>query len=432
MDARVRRLIGPGRYGKRFIMENAAHSIATGDIELTVLMPCLNEAETLETCIRKALSFFQRSGVSGEVLIADNGSTDGSQAIARAAGARVVDISVRGYGAALLGGIDAARGRYIVMGDSDDSYDFSALDLFVARLREGSELVMGNRFKGGIAKGAMPPLHRYLGNPVLTALGRLFFASPCGDFHCGLRGFERQAILGLDLQGTGMEFASEMVVKASVAKLRIAEVPTTLSPDGRGRPPHLRTWRDGWRHLRFLLLHSPRWLFLYPGLASFASGALVMLALLPGPIFLGGVGLDVHTMLYAATATVIGFQSVMFWTFAKIYGIRERIVPPDPWFQDIVRWISVENALIAGAAMLLAGLGLGLYAVGFWSAAGFGALQPQNAMRLVIPSAISILIAFHLVYGAFFISILNIQATRRVEQPVARPVQAAAGAVASR
>ncbi len=225
--------------------------------ELTILMPCLNEAETLATCIAKAMSYLDRSGVNGEVLIADNGSTDGSQAIAEAAGARVVAVAAKGYGSALLGGIQAARGRFVIMGDSDDSYDFSKLDAFVEKLREGYALVMGNRFKGGIAPGAMPPLHRYIGNPVLTTIGRVFFRSPCGDFHCGLRGFDRRAILDLDPQAPGMEFASEMVVKATIHGLRITEVPTTLSPDGRSRPPHLRSWRDGWRHLRFLLLFSP-------------------------------------------------------------------------------------------------------------------------------------------------------------------------------
>jgi glycosyltransferase involved in cell wall biosynthesis len=230
-------------------------------LELTILMPCLNEAETLATCITKARSFLSRTGISGEILIADNGSIDGSQTIARDLGARIIPVTTRGYGSALRTGIQAAHGRFVIMGDSDDSYNFSLLDDFVEKLRAGYQLVMGNRFKGGILPGAMPPLHRYLGNPVLTAIGRLFFRSACGDFHCGLRGFERSAILALDLQGSGMEFASEMVVKATVHNLRIAEVPIVLSPDGRTRPPHLRSWRDGWRHLRVLLLFSPRWLF---------------------------------------------------------------------------------------------------------------------------------------------------------------------------
>src|SRR5271165_6547534 len=274
--------------------------------ELTILMPCLNEAETVGRCVSKARAFLAQSGVAGEVLIADNGSTDGSQAIAASLGARVVPIASRGYGNALIGGIRAAHGRFVIMGDSDDSYDFSALGGFVEKLRAGYQLVMGNRFRGGIRPGAMPPLHRYLGNPVLTAIGRIFFRSPCGDFHCGLRGFDRAAILGLDLQASGMEFATEMVVKATVAKLRLIEVPTKISPDGRGRPPHLRSWRDGWRHLRFLLLFSPRSLFLYPGFGLFAIGCLAMAWLLPQPRQLGSVGFDVHTLLYASLAVVVG------------------------------------------------------------------------------------------------------------------------------
>ena len=286
--------------------------------ELTILMPCLNEAETLATCIRKARDFLARSGVVGEVLIADNGSTDGSQAIAVVNGARVVPIAEKGYGSALIGGIRAARGRYVIMGDSDDSYDFSRLEAFVDKLRQGYALVMGNRFKGGIKPGAMPPLHRYLGNPVLTAIGRLFFRSPCGDFHCGLRGFDRQAILDLDLQAPGMEFASEMVVKATIHRLAVTEVPTTLSPDGRSRPPHLRSWRDGWRHLRFLLLFSPRWLFLYPGMALFLGGVGLTGWLLPQARVVGGVNLDIHTLFYASIAVVLGAHLMLFWVFAKL------------------------------------------------------------------------------------------------------------------
>src|SRR5580658_8051259 len=276
-----------------------------GSCELTILMPCLNEAETLAVCITKAMSWLERSGVRGEVLIADNGSTDGSQAIAIEAGARVVPIAAKGYGSALLGGIKAARGRFVIMGDSDDSYDFGSLDAFVEKLRDGHDLVMGNRFKGGIKKGAMPPLHRYIGNPVLTTIGRIFFHSPCGDFHCGLRGFDREAILSLDLQAPGMEFASEMVVKATIQGLNITEVPTTLSPDGRSRPPHLRSWRDGWRHLRFLLLFSPRWLFLYPGLGLMALGVGSMVWLLPEPRMVGRITLDIHTLFYASLAVVV-------------------------------------------------------------------------------------------------------------------------------
>ena len=383
--------------------------------EFTILMPCLNEAETLANCISKARAFIARSGCTGEVVIADNGSTDGSEAIAEANGARVVHVVERGYGSALLGGIRAARGKYVIMGDSDDSYDFSRLDAFVEQLRAGYQLVMGNRFRGEILPGAMPPLHRYLGNPLLTAIGRMFFRSGCGDFHCGLRGFDRAAILGLDLQASGMEFATEMVVKATVVKLRLTEVPTTLSPDGRGRPPHLRSWRDGWRHLRFLLLFSPRSLFLYPGFGLFAIGGLAMAWLLPQPRQLGSVGFDVHTLLYASLAVVVGFQSMMFWVFAKVYGMRERIVPPDPWFRSLMSVATLEAGLIVGAALLLGGLGLAVYALGSWGAEGFGPLAYAKTMRLVIPSSTAILLGFQIIYSAFFVSILEIRASRPVQ-----------------
>jgi hypothetical protein len=385
----------------------------TDECELTILMPCLNEARTLARCIAKARSFLARYGIQGEVLIADNGSADGSQALAEANGARVVDIAARGYGSALIGGIRAARGRYVIMGDSDDSYDFSELGSFVEKLRDGFQLVMGNRFRGGIRRGAMPPLHRYFGNPVLTAIGRVFFRSPCGDFYCGLRGFDRDAVLGLDLQAPGMEFATEMVVKATINRLRITEVPTTLSPDGRGRPPHLKSWRDGWRGLRFLLLFSPRWLFLYPGTAMFVVGAAAMAWLLPGPHSVGEVGFDIHTLLYAAVAVIIGVQSVQFWVFAKIYGMREGLVPPDPWFSSLIGAVArLEYGLIAGGVLLLLGLALGIYALGSWGLVGFGALRPDDTMRLVIPSAVAIILAFQIAYGAFFLSVLEIRASR--------------------
>lgn len=381
--------------------------------DLTILMPCLNEAETLAICIRKARDFLARSGIDGEVLIADNGSTDGSQAIAVVNGARVVTVAGKGYGSALLGGIRAARGRYVIMGDSDGSYDFSRLAPFVEKLRQGHALVIGNRFKGGIQPGAMPTLHRYLGNPVLTAIGRLFFRSPCGDFHCGLRGFDRQAILGLDLQASGMEFASEMVVKATLQGLSIAEVPTTLSPDGRSRPPHLRSWRDGWRHLRFLLLFSPGWLFLFPGLALFLTGAAATAWLLPRPRAVAGVMLDIHTMFYASLAVVVGVHLMLFWVFAKQYGMREGLVPPDPVFLRRVRSVSLEAGLIAGGILLAFGLGLGAYALSAWSASDFGALTPARVMRLVIPSGTAIVLAFQVASGAFFLSVLDLRSSRR-------------------
>jgi glycosyltransferase involved in cell wall biosynthesis len=383
--------------------------------ELTILMPCLNEAETLPRCIAKAHAYLRRSDIDGEVVIADNGSSDASQMIAEANGARVITVPVRGYGSALLSGIRSARGRYVIMGDSDDSYDFSDLDPFVNKLREGYQLVMGNRFRGGIKPGAMPLLHKYLGNPGLTAVGRLFFRSPCSDFHCGLRGFDRNAILGLDLQAPGMEFASEIVVKASIFGLKITEVPTTLSPDGRSHPPHLRRWRDGWRHLRFLFLFSPKWLFLYPGLTLFAAGIIGMAFLLPGPRVIGGVSLDVHTLLYASLAVTIGFQLSQFWSFAKIYRMREGITGWDAKFDSLINFLTFQVGLSSAFILLLFGLGLAIYALASWDMAGLGQLRPTETMRLVIPSATAILLGFQMISGAFFLSILELQAPRPIK-----------------
>lgn len=388
--------------------------------ELTILMPCLNEAETLGACIEKALAYLTRAGIDGEVLIADNGSSDGSQEIATSLGARVVPISLRGYGAALIGGIEAARGRYVIMGDSDDSYNFSDLDAFVAKLREGCQLVMGNRFHGGIRPGAMPPLHRYFGNPVLTTIGRVLFQSPLGDFHCGLRGFDRAAVKNLDLRATGMEFASEMVVKATVHRLRIAEVPTTLSPDGRSRPPHLKSWRDGWRHLRFLLLFSPRGLFFYPGALLFLLGVFGYLLLLPAPRLIRGVTFDIHTLLYASMLLILGAQSMLFWVFAKIYGVREGIVPKDPGFESFLARMNPERSLIAGGSLVLLGMVLGLVAFSSWGAAGFSSTQPDHVMRLVIPSVTLILLGFQVSYGGLLSSVLQIRGTP-ILLPATRP-----------
>jgi glycosyltransferase involved in cell wall biosynthesis len=390
--------------------------------ELTVLMPCLNEAETLARCIVKARRYIEGNGIDGEVLVADNGSTDGSQAIARAHGASVIDVREKGYGAALMAGIRAARGRFVIMGDSDDSYDFSNLGSFLTKLRDGCDLVMGNRFKGEIKPGAMPALHRYLGNPVLTGVGRLFFRSPCGDFHCGLRGFARGPILALGLGAQGMEFASEMVVKATLKGLRIAEVPITLSPDGRSRRPHLRSWRDGWRHLRFLLLFSPRWLFLFPGLFLCISGALATMWLLPSPRRIGAITLDIHTLLYAATAIVVGFQCLAFWAFANIYGMNQGILPWNARHRYWIGLFTIERGLIAGAALFFLGIVLGLLAVGSWSTAEFGALDPTHTMRFAIPSATCITLAFEIAYGSFVLSILGLNEIRM--EPTAPQIEA--------
>ncbi|NJK68264.1 MAG: glycosyltransferase family 2 protein [Microcoleus sp. CSU_2_2] len=389
----------------------AEQTNASGEytLELSILMPCLNEAETLEICIEKAQKSLRELDLVGEVIIADNGSTDGSQDIATRMGARVVPVTAKGYGSALMGGIIAARGVYMIMGDADDSYDFSNLGAFVEKLRGGCDLVMGNRFQGGIKPGAMPPLHKYLGNPVLTWVGRLFFASPAGDFHCGLRGFRRDSILKLDLQTTGMEFASEMVVKASLYKLQITEVPTVLSPDGRSRPPHLRTWRDGWRHLRFLLLYSPRWLFLYPGVFLMILGLIVGIWLLPGTQKIGNTSFDIHTLLYAAIAIIVGFQAVTFAFFTKVFAISEKLIPEDPKLNKIFRYVTLETGLILGFALILLGIVGSIFSLTTWSETAFGILDPSKTLRLVIPSLTCLTVGLQMVLSSFFLSVLGLK-----------------------
>lgn len=399
---------------------NASHSC-----ELTILMPCLNEAETLETCITKALGYLERSGVDGEVVIADNGSTDGSQQIATRLGARVVPVPEKGYGAALIGGIAAARGRFVIMGDADDSYDFSALDPFVAALRAGTQLVMGNRFRGGIAPGAMPPLHKYLGNPVLSGIGTLFFRPGVSDFHCGLRGFDREAILGLGLRTSGMEFASEMVVKASLAKLTIAEVPTTLSKDGRSRPPHLRSWHDGWRHLRFLLIFSPKWLFLYPGAIALAFGVLASLVLLFGPVEVGSVGFDVSTMVYAMAAAVVGYQAVLFAVLTKVYAEHEGFLPAGPRFRALSDRLTVERGLLTGLGIFVLGLAIAVLQVVRWGGVGFGGLDAREAVRVAVPAALGLMLGFQTMMSSMFIGILTVP-TRGGSNPASSPTAVAA------
>jgi|TARA_R110000868_G_scaffold122464_5_gene324434 glycosyltransferase involved in cell wall biosynthesis len=390
-------------------------------LELTILMPCLNEAETLAICIAKASSFLQSSGIKGEVLIADNGSTDGSRKIAEAAGAVVVPIEERGYGAALAGGINAARGRYIIMGDADDSYDFSRLDAFVAQLRDGADLVMGNRFAGGVAPGAMPWHHRYIGNPVLSALGRLLFRTPIRDFHCGLRGFSRAAVLNLNLRTTGMEFASEMVVKATLARLDVREVPTTLAKDGRSRPPHLRSFRDGWRHLRFLLLFSPRWLFLYPGIALLCLGLLVGAILLPGPLRLGGVSFDVHTFLVAALCIIVGLQSISFAVIGRRFASRYGFIPRSGSYDRLLEGLTLERILLVAVLLMMIGFAALVWGVGEWAVRDFGPLNPSRTMRPVILAMTALVSGFQLMMSGFMSSMINIPIYERRVAEVPTP-----------
>ena len=377
--------------------------------EVSIVMPCLNEAETLGSCIEKARRGLSSLGITGEIVVADNGSSDGSQAIATKLGARRVHVEPAGYGSALLGGISAARGRYVIMGDADDTYDFATLGPFVEKLRQGYDVVVGNRFRGGIEPGAMPWLHRFLGNPVLSAIGRLFFRSPCGDFHCGLRAIRRDRLPELDLRSRGMEFATEMVVKATLRGLRITEVPTTLSRSGRSRAPHLRTWRDGWRHLRFLLLYSPRWLFLYPGAILMLSGLALMLLILPGSRDIGGVSLDVHTLVYAGVATILGFQAVVFAAVARIFAMVEGFLPEQPRLRWLLRFITLEVGLATGCMLLLAGLGASVYAVVMWGQDSFGELDYSETMRVVVPAAVLLTLGCQTILSSFFLSFLGLK-----------------------
>lgn len=378
-------------------------------MELSVVMPCLNEHETVGTCVRKALKTLREAGINGEVIVADNGSTDGSIELARSEGARVVNVADRGYGNALIGGISAARSKFVLMADADDSYNFTHIPAFLEQLYAGSDLVMGNRFQGGIEKDAMPHLHRYLGNPVLTGIGRLFFHSPCGDFHCGIRAFRKESFLRMNIRSTGMEFASEMIVKASLLQMKISEIPTTLSPDGRSRPPHLRTWRDGWRHLRFLLMYSPRWLFLYPGMLLIVAGLLGCAFLLPGRRVIDGVGFDVHTLLYAFVAILLGFQLVAFAVFTKVFAISEGLLPEDPRLNRALEYVKLETGLAVGGLLVLLGIAGSIFAVSGWAARSFGDLNPEQMLRVVMPSVFSLTLGVQIVCSSFFLSILGLR-----------------------
>ncbi len=385
-------------------------------MKLTILMPCLNEAETIARCVESARTGLERSGVSGEILVADNGSTDGSQAIAEKLGARVVTIEKKGYGNALRGGITAARGEWIIMGDADDSYDFGESDRFVKKFQEGYELVMGCRLPvggGTIQPGAMPWKNRWIGNPVLSFIGRLFFKCPAHDFHSGLRGFTKSGFEKMDLKTTGMELASEMVIKATLKNLRMAEVPVTLRPDGRSRPPHLKPWRDGWRHLRFMLLYSPRWLFLMPGLLLLALGAGAMMVLATVQLRLGGVALDVGTLLMAGMAAVIGFQLVAFAFFTKVFAIAEGLLPEDPKLSGIFRVFTLEKGIVAGIIVSLAGLAGLLHAVWLWRQTGYGNLDYAENLRRLIPAATLLILGIQTIFSSFFMSVLGLKTVSR-------------------
>ncbi len=372
-------------------------------------MPCLNEAETLAICITKANNWLIQNNVIGEVVIGDNGSTDGSQKIATDLGARVINVPAKGYGSALMGAIEASYGKYVIMGDSDDSYDFGNLTLFVQELRNGHDLVMGNRFKGGVAKGAMPFLHRYLGNPVLSFIGRLFFGSKARDFHCGLRGFRQDIVSVLNLRTTGMEFASEMVVKATIFNLKITEVATTLSPDGRSRPPHLRTWRDGWRHLRFLLIYSPRWLFLIPGVFLMLFGFILSVLIIQKPFeIIGNINLDTNTLLYAGAFMIVGFQAFIFGIFTRAYAVQAGFLPQN---DQLIKWldiVSLEKGLIAGLIIFFAGIFGTIHSLTLWNEVHFGRLDYPSILRIVIPSVVAIILGLQTILSSFFISVLNV------------------------
>lgn len=379
--------------------------------EVTILMPCLNEAETLATCIEKAKQFLAQEKITGEILVADNGSSDGSQEIARKLGAKVVSVATRGYGAALRSGIQAACGRYVIMGDADDSYNFLHLLPFITKLRQGHDLVMGNRFTGGIKTGAMPFLNRYVGNPMLSFIGRVFFKSRIGDFHCGLRGFCRDVFLKLDLQGDGMEFASEMVIKATLQKLKITEVPTELYPDGRSRKPHLRPWRDGWRHLRLLLLFSPRWLFFYPGVFLMIMGLVLMGLLLAGPIVLGHVSLDIHTMLFGSLFTILGLQGICFAICAKCVLISR--LKFNQQGLPYLSFFTLERGLMLGLCCILLGAVAACYAFFYWLNQAFGPLSPSQMMRILIPAVTALIVGVQLMFASFFLSLINMHYDRR-------------------
>lgn len=381
-------------------------------LELSVVMPCLNEAETLEICVKKAQKALRESHISGEIIVADNGSTDGSQDIAEQLGARVIHVDEKGYGAALMGGIGAARGQYVIMGDADESYDFTEIPRFIEKLREGCDLVMGCRLPWGggtIMPGAMPWKHRWIGNPVLTTIGRIFFKSSVSDFHCGLRGFRRDAYTEIDPHTTGMEFASEMVIKATLKKMKIAQIPITLYPDGRSGRPHLRSWRDGWRHLRFMLMYSPRWLFLIPGLIMFLLGGVLGGVLLVRGIRIGDIIFGTNTLLICSMSVLVGFQLILFAVFTKIFAISEGLLPKDIRLIKLNKYINLEIGVLAGLVVTVLGFGLIVSAFLYWKAHGYGPISYPDSLRMVIPGITAFTLGIEIIFSSFFMSILGMK-----------------------
>ena len=377
--------------------------------ELSIVMPCLNEAETLAICINKAQSFLNKNKINGEIIIADNGSTDGSIAIAKSNNATVIHAEQKGYGSALKAGIDAANGTYVIMGDADDSYNFSELMPYLIELRKGKDLVMGNRFKGGIEKGAMPFLHKYLGNPVLSFIGRLFFKINIGDFHCGLRGFSKKAYETMNLKTSGMEFASEMVVKTKLNNLSIAEVPTKLHKDGRTRAPHLKTWSDGWRHLRFLMLYAPNWLFLYPGILLAIVGLIMSIILIINPIEFQSFTLDVHTLLYTSSFLLVGFQFIIFYGLTKIFAVENELLPKSNRYNKLFKFINLEKGLIFGFILLIIGIYLSFNGLASWQETRYGHLDTSATLRIIIPAITALQLGVQTILFSLFFSVLGLK-----------------------
>jgi glycosyltransferase involved in cell wall biosynthesis len=380
---------------------------APAEIELSVVLPCLNEELTVGICVKKALNSLKKDKVKGEVIVADNGSTDRSVEIATSLGARVVHVEEKGYGNALRSGFVAALGKYIIMADADDSYDLENLMPFVEKLREGYELVMGNRFKGGIKKGAMPWHHRYIGNPVLSFLGKLFFKTPANDFHCGLRGFTKEAVEKMELQTTGMELASEIVIKSSVMGMKVCEVATTLSPAGRDRPPHLRSFRDGWRHLRFLLMYSPTWLFLYPGIAILALTGVFNLALFFGPVNIGFRLIDFHSFIVTGTIMILAVNMISFAVITRVYSYNTKLLPSEPEFYPLFKYFNLEVGLGVGFVVFVIGLFITIKALIL--SPEFYAIGFNTSIRLVFGGSLAIALGWQVIITSFVLSILGIR-----------------------